>query len=125
MAVKLSIAIQLLRISPSKTHRIIIWTTTIIMQTYSVAFFFVFVFQCYPPKFFWTQYQGDVEGTCLNTNVVVNSFYAYSALCCIGDWIFAILPYFLVKDLQMNKRTKVLVALVLVMAAVCVGMAFR
>ena len=118
MAVKLSIGIQLLRISPNKLPRDIIMATIILTQAYSIAFFFVFIFQCYPPKFFWTRLQGDTDGTCLATSVTVNVFYGYSAICCIGDWIFAILPYFLVKDLQMNKRTKRLVALVLAMAAV-------
>lgn len=117
MTVKLSIGIQLLRISPQKVHRYIVWSTIIITQTYSIAFFFVFVFQCYPPRFFWTQYQGDTDGSCLDGSVVVNTFYVYSVICCIGDWTFAILPYFLVKDLQMNKRTKMLVSLVLAMAA--------
>lgn len=43
----------------------------------------------------------------------MNATYAYSAISCLGDWIFAILPGFMVWNLKMNSRTKLSVALIL------------
>jgi len=107
---------MLLRLTIVKTHRYIIYITTFISQLYSIFFFFLFVLQCLPSAYFWTQYSGG-EGTCINPNIIVGSTYGYSVICCVGDWIFAILPVFMVWDLQMNKSTKASVAGILAMGA--------
>ena len=116
MALKLSIACMLLRLTVVKTHRYIIYITTFISELYSAFFFFLFVLQCRPSAYFWTQYTGG-KGTCINGDVIVNATYGYSVICCAGDWILAILPGFMVWDLQMNRSTKISVAGVLAMGA--------
>ena len=117
MAVKLSIGLMLLRLVVEKTHKMLIYLTVGIAELYSAAFFFIFVFQCTPSKFFWTRYQGDTNGKCFSTSIIVNVFYGYSAIVCVVDWTMAILPWFLVRKLQMNNRTKLMVALVLAMGS--------
>jgi hypothetical protein len=47
----------------------------------------------------------------------VNSFYGYSALSCATDWIFSIVPIFIVRKLQMNTKKKITVAVVLAFCA--------
>lgn len=116
MAIKASIAVMLLRLTIVRTQRLIIWTTIIITELYSASFFFLFVFQCSPSSYFWTQWTGG-KGSCINPQVTVDSVYVYSAITCAGDWIFAILPFFLVWKLQMETRQKFLVALILAMGA--------
>ena len=116
MALKLSIAFMLLRLTVNQTHRYIIWATTIVTQLYSAFFFFLFVLQCRPSAYFWTQYTGG-KGTCVDTSVVVGATYGYSVICCVGDWILAILPVFMVWNLQMNRSTKASVAGILGMGA--------
>lgn len=117
MAVKLSIGLMLLRLVVEKTHRLAIYITVGVAEIYSLGFFVIFLLQCTPPKFFWTRYQGDLDGKCFSTSIIVNVFYAYSAIVCVVDWTLAILPWFLVKGLQMNSRTKMMVALVLAMGS--------
>ncbi|KAG9242572.1 hypothetical protein BJ878DRAFT_388800, partial [Calycina marina] len=117
MALKLSIAFMLLRLTIVRTHRCIIYAVTAVTQAYSVFYFFLFVFQCRPSSYFWTQYTGG-EGSCLPGDVVVSATYGYSAILCLGDWIFAILPVFMVWDLQMNRSTKISVASILAMGAI-------
>lgn len=112
MALKFSIGIFLLRIAVSKIHKIIIWAVIIITEVYSAFFFFLFVLQCRPSSYFWTQYTGG-KGTCIDPNVTVATFYAYSAISCIADWTLGILPVFMVWSLQMNFRTKLSVAAIL------------
>ena len=116
MAIKASIAVMLLRLTIIKVHRIIIWVTILVTELYSAFFFFLFVFQCQPSSYFWTQYTGG-KGSCINPMITVRVTYVYSALICIGDWTLAILPFFLVWKLQMKPRAKLLVALILATGA--------
>lgn len=112
MALKFSIGIFLLRIAVNRTHRIIIWTTIAVTELYSAFFFFLFVLQCRPSAYFWTQYTGG-SGTCISPMVTVNATYAYSAITCVGDWILGIIPIFMVWNLKMNARMKLSVAMIL------------
>ena len=116
MALKFSIGIFLLRIAVARTHKIIIWTVIIVTEVYSTFFFFLFILQCRPSSYFWTQYT-DGEGTCINPKVTVDSFYAYSAISCVADWTLGIIPVFMVWNLQMNSRTKLSVGAVLAVGA--------
>lgn len=117
MAIKASIAVMLLRLTIERIHHVIIWATFAVTELYSFYFFFLFVFQCKPSSYFWTRWTGS-DGSCIDTNIVVRSTYGYSAVQCLTDWIFAILPFFLVWKLQMTKRSKISVALILSMGAI-------
>lgn len=78
--------------------------------------FFVFLFQCNPIRSFWTLDPND--GTCLDTNVLVGLVFAISGLNVIADWTFGLLPFWIVKDLQIPMRQKRLVVGLLAFAAV-------
>jgi hypothetical protein len=114
MAIKASIGVMLLRLAVSKTHRWIIYTSLAITEIYSCVFFFIFVFQCNPSSYFWTITTGG-RGSCIDPQVIVGAFYGYTAIACITDWTFAILPAFLVMGLQMGSREKTSVILILSM----------
>lgn len=117
MALKFSIAIFLLRIAVAKTHKAIIWTTVTVIELYSAFYFFLFVLQCRPSAYFWTQYTGG-KGSCINPKITVDATYVYSAISCATDWILGIIPVFLVWNLQMNPRTKLVVAMILAVGAI-------
>ncbi|TVY40375.1 Satratoxin biosynthesis SC1 cluster protein [Lachnellula occidentalis] len=117
MGLKASIGVLLLKIAVSKIHRAIIWTVLIVTEVYCVVFFFLFVFQCTPVNYFWTRYSG-ATGHCINPIITINAVYAYSAISCWADWTISILPVFLVWNLQMNSRTKVSVACILLVCAI-------
>ncbi|KAH6716976.1 hypothetical protein DL95DRAFT_394894 [Leptodontidium sp. 2 PMI_412] len=117
MALKLSIGIMLYRIAVSRVHKAIIWTVMIVHTLYGAFFFFLFVLQCQPSAYFWTQYTGG-KGKCINPNITVAATYGYSAISCWTDWTMAILPVFLIWNLQMNIRTKISVAMILSMGAI-------
>ncbi|KAJ4264395.1 hypothetical protein NW762_005593 [Fusarium torreyae] len=119
MAIKASIGIFLLRICVTKTHKIIIWTVTVITEVYSLFFFLLFVLQCRPTSLFWLRYTNDPpNGSCLDASVVSNAFYCYSAISCLTDWTYSILPIFLVWKLQMSMRMKISVVLILAAGAI-------
>jgi hypothetical protein len=116
MFIKASIGIMLLRLSVNSIHKSIVWTVLAFTEIYSLFFFFVFLFQCLPSAYFWTQLTGG-EGYCMDPFIVVAVFYGYSAITCAGDWTFSILPVFLVWDLQMSKKEKVSVTMILAVGA--------
>ena len=115
MCLKLSIGIFLLRIAISEVariHRIVIYVIIIVTELYGAFFFFLFILQCRPSSYFWTRYAGGT-GSCINPDITVDATYGYSAISCICDWSLAIIPVFLIWNLQMNTRTKVSVAMIL------------
>lgn len=87
-----------------------------IVELYSAFFFFLFVLQCRPSSYFWTQYTGGT-GTCVNPKVTVNATYAYSAISCFADWSLGLMPVFLIWNIQMDTRTKLSVVAILSVGA--------
>jgi hypothetical protein len=110
--IKFCIGALLLRICAKRYQFIIIWVVIAVVAVFSIFYFFLLVFQCSPISFFWTQFQG-VPGTCLPVAVTTNATYVHSAVSALADWTLCVLPIFVVKDLKMNPRTKVTVALLL------------
>lgn len=118
MAIKLSIAIFLLRICVTRVHRMVIYITIGVTEIYSLFFFLLFVLQCQPTSYFWQRAMANPpEGHCLDASVVSNAFYGYSAISCWTDWTYSILPVFLVWNLQMDSRVKI--SVVGILAAGC------
>lgn len=86
------------------------------IEIYGTAFFFLFVLQCIPSAYFWNRFTGG-KGFCIPPKVTIDATYAYSSISCLADWILAIIPVFIVKDLKMNSRTKIVVAFILAMGS--------
>lgn len=120
MALKFSIGVMLIRIAVARTHKVIIWAVVVVVEIYGAFYFFLFVLQCRPSAYFWTQYTGG-KGSCINPKITVDATYGYSAISCWADWTLAIIPIFIVWRLQMNSRTKVALTFILAMAAVYVS----
>lgn len=101
---KVSIGWFLLRIAVKKLHSWIIYMAIFISVVAGGVFFFVTLFQCAPVSYFWNKRQ---SGTCINIEVIIGLAYLYSAFSVISDFTFAILPAFLVWNLQLKRRTKI------------------
>ncbi|KAG9254598.1 uncharacterized protein F5Z01DRAFT_654303 [Emericellopsis atlantica] len=114
MFIKASIALFLLRICVDRVHKIIIWTVTGITEIYSLFFFLLFILQCRPTSLFWLRVtENPPSGSCLDAKVVSDAFYGYSAISCLTDWTYSILPMFVVWNLQMDRKVKLSVVLIL------------
>lgn len=113
---KISIAISLVRIAVKRWMLAILYTIVVVVALYNTFYFFLLLFQCHPVNFFWMQDVGE-KGTCVDANVILYAMYGYSAINTLSDWILAILPIFLVWNLNMNPRTKFLLAIVLGLGA--------
>ncbi|ETS80652.1 hypothetical protein PFICI_08181 [Pestalotiopsis fici W106-1] len=117
--VKSSIACFLLRLTPDRTHRIIIYIAWWLTVVCGIIFFFIAMFQCRPISFFWTRVADPASGgSCISIDTIVYVTYTYSAFSIITDFTFTILPIWMVWQLQMSLRTKIAIIPILGMAAV-------
>ncbi|KAH8883947.1 hypothetical protein GQ53DRAFT_629792, partial [Thozetella sp. PMI_491] len=115
--VRTSIGVFLLRIATNKTHRAIIYSTIIVIWILSVIYFFLMMFQCSPPSYFWEQVYHK-SGSCMDLNVIPAATIAHSVISAVCDFILALLPVAMMWNVQLNKRTKVTVAALLSMGLI-------
>ncbi|KAK6088456.1 integral membrane protein [Seiridium cupressi] len=75
------------------------------------------MFGVYPPSTWWLE-GPRTQGKCWDDKIVLGMDIAASIINCFGDWVLGILPIFIVKSLNMRRRTKILVGCLLSFAAV-------
>jgi len=92
----------------------VVWTVIITFGIFTAFYVPLMAFQCHPISYFWTQ---TGEGACISQVAIADSTYAHGALSAVADWTLGTLPIFLVRNLQMNPRTKVSVALILALGS--------
>lgn len=115
--VRTSVALFLLRVSVQSVHQWIIIITLSAVWVISFVFVFVVTFQCNPPSYFYDQVLG-LEGHCMDISVVPDVTIAHSVIGALCDLMFATLPIAMLWNVQLNKRTKVVIAILLGMGAV-------
>lgn len=111
---RISICVFILRIAAQKVHRWILIVNIGLISIISFAFFFVMVFQCSPPSYFWKQVLG-AEGKCIDPNIVPDATIAHSVISAVSDWIVGFLPIAILWHVKINRRTKASIALMLSM----------
>ncbi|KAG7142001.1 hypothetical protein HYQ45_018794 [Verticillium longisporum] len=120
LAIRASVCVLLLRLASNKIHRWIIWINLAVVSVVSIAFFFLLVFQCSPVHFFWRQLYG-IQGTCIDRNIVPYATIAHSVISALSDWCLGLLPIALLWNVDINRRTKVIIAILLSMGMVDVA----
>lgn len=119
MALKMSIGLFLLRIVVEPVHKYTILAVLVVTELFGAAFFFLFLFQCQPSSYFWNRFAGNgATGNCIDNMVTVKATYTYSAVSCWGDWTFSIIPIFMIRNLQMTPRTKLVVVFILALGGI-------
>ena len=113
MAVKMSIALMLSSLVVERYHKRLIYAVTSLLQLYSVFYFFELLFQCIPISFFWTRATWATDGRCVDDNILIISTYIYAVISLIYDWTMALLPWLIVRKLQLDLRTRVMISFVL------------
>ncbi|KAF9761428.1 hypothetical protein IL306_003815 [Fusarium sp. DS 682] len=116
---KLSIGFFLLRVTTEKLQKWIIYLAMFCTGLSGAIFFFVTLFQCHPISYFWNK--DDQDGTCINPRVVIALAILYSVFGVLSDFIFALLPGWIIWNLQLHKRTKY--SLIPLLAMGCVASA--
>ena len=78
--------------------------------TTGFVFMLVLLLQCHPISHFWEK---DQDGHCISWTVIIAMSWLWSIFAGMCDFTVGILPIFLVRDLQMSRRTKIAVAAIL------------
>jgi hypothetical protein len=72
-----------------------------------------------PVQGFWSRFGGH-KGVICHADISVYSTYASSALSASIDWIFGLLPIWIIEDLQMNRRKKIALGVIMGLGAMFV-----
>lgn len=105
--VKLALLFFFLRIFPAPMVRRLLWGTVGLVVLYAVVFVFIGIFTCSPISYFWTKWDQEHTGTCLDINVIAWSNAGVGIA--IDCWMLAI-PLWQLKGLKMHWKKKLSVA---------------
>ena len=83
-----------------------------IITLLTIAYFVFVIVQCNPVSYFWLQFSGEV-GKCFPATIVQNITISYSVFAAATDIIFGVLPIFVIWNLKMNRKAKMVVGVLL------------
>ncbi|KAE8360079.1 hypothetical protein BDV27DRAFT_149017 [Aspergillus caelatus] len=99
-----SIAISLLRITVVRVHLIIIYSTIALSIAVGLLFFFATLLECRPIHYVWDY--GMMSSHCVSKDFLLDIVYTHSVIAALCDLTLGILPLFMIWKLQMNRRAK-------------------
>jgi hypothetical protein len=117
--IKISFSLMLLRITEKAWIKWGVWFVILVTSVFSVFYFFFILFACDPVSFFWEKPLGG-PGHCRDPLAMTKATYAHGAVMCFGDITLAVLPLFVIKDLQMQAKQKLSVFGLLALGSVYV-----
>ncbi|KAI0809321.1 hypothetical protein GGR55DRAFT_168942 [Xylaria sp. FL0064] len=100
---KISVALVLLRIAvTSKGVRTLLICSIVALSIWTTVTTFLVAFQCVPLSVAW----GEGTGTCLPAAVLANTGYSISAMDIASSFLYAGLPAYLLKGVQLSIKVK-------------------
>ncbi|KAH7118304.1 hypothetical protein EDB81DRAFT_667902 [Dactylonectria macrodidyma] len=82
----------------------LLWGTVIFNAIYGIVFVFLGAFQCTPVSYYWTKWDGEHEGKCLNVNAIG---WAHASISIALDlWMLAI-PLWCLRSLKLHWKKKI------------------
>ncbi|KAI3399602.1 hypothetical protein diail_6241 [Diaporthe ilicicola] len=105
---KLSLLLFYLRIFPSTTIKRLLWGTVVFVGVYGVVFAIAALVQCQPLHFFWTKWDGQHQGHCVNVNAIG---WANAGISIALDFWMLALPLSQLQGLQLHWKKKIGVTL--------------
>ena len=116
VVLKISLSIFFLRILNKKWQRNIIWTATIVYTIFGTIYFFIDLFHCGNPSDYFIN---QVENKCMSWSTIIGPLtYTHSALNAVTDWVFALLPVYVVWHSQMTARARATVSIILIFGVI-------
>ncbi|KAI1438675.1 hypothetical protein GGR50DRAFT_374965 [Xylaria sp. CBS 124048] len=107
---KLSVALVLLRISvTSKGVQMLLICSMVGLTIWTTVTTFLVAFQCVPLSLAW----GVGEGSCLPAAVLANTGYSISAMDIVSSFLYAGLPAYLLRGVQLSRRVKASIIVIL------------
>ncbi|KAK7743560.1 hypothetical protein SLS53_004095 [Cytospora paraplurivora] len=106
----------MLRIITETRYRVILWVSLAASVASAMIGFICVVALCTPLQYYWDQSIKD--GWCASSEIITGMSYVISVLSIITDWACALVPCFVVWNLQMKSRLKASVCAVLALGMV-------
>ncbi|CAK7201709.1 hypothetical protein SEUCBS139899_004421 [Sporothrix eucalyptigena] len=100
---KLTLLFFYLRIFPTQGVRRIIWGTIGFVIVFGLTFIFIGIFQCRPISYYWTNWDGEHTGTCLNVNAIG---WANAAISIALDFWMLAIPLYQLRKLRLHWKKK-------------------
>ncbi|KAK6821177.1 hypothetical protein PG987_015577 [Apiospora arundinis] len=116
-ALKVSIGIFLIRIAVNRRHLIVLHVLTWGTLAFGIPYGIMMAVQCRPIHTFWNA-SPRTPGKCWDYKLMETFTHVASALNCFADWVFGIIPFLIVRSLNIARPTKALVAWLLCFAAI-------
>jgi hypothetical protein len=110
---KLTLLFFFLRIFPKPLIKRLLWATVAFNVLCGIAFTIAAVFQCQPISFYWTKWDKEGDGKCININGLA---WSNAIISIVLDIWMLILPLYEVFNLQLTWRKKLSVTVMF-----CVG----
>lgn len=107
----------------NRVFTIMFWVAFFLVGVYPLIMWIVMATACRPVSFFWRQYAGATDGSCIQ---VLDFFLAFGIVNMIVDVFILIVPIPLIMRLQMNTRKKISVSGIMLLGSlVCVASIVR
>ncbi|KAK8061963.1 hypothetical protein PG994_008329 [Apiospora phragmitis] len=114
---KIFIGIFLIRIAVNRRHLLVLYILTWGTLLFGILYSILMIIQCRPIDTFWNV-SPRAPGKCWDYKVMRTLIHVASALNCFADWVFGIIPFLIVRSLNITRPTKALVVWLLCFAAI-------
>ncbi|KAI8950945.1 hypothetical protein F4801DRAFT_578877 [Xylaria longipes] len=104
---RVSIAIFLLRIVVKKWQRLVLHVVIGATTVMTIVYFFIVVFQCSPPSYFWLRMREGASGSCELGRVVLAATLVWGSFAAAMDWVLGLLPIAILWNVRINRQSKV------------------
>lgn len=112
-SLKFALLFFYMRVFPAQQVQRLLWATVAINLIFALVSVVVALLQCTPMSFYWTRWDGEHRGSCINVNALAWSNAAISII--LDGWMLAI-PLWQIKSLNLHWKRKIGVGLMF-----CVG----
>ena len=104
--IRTSIAVLILRFSPSKAQKWTLYACLAIVCIFTIVYFFFNLLQCSPPSYFWKQFEDvNISGSCDDPHLLPNAAIAHSLIAALSDLTISILSACVIKKNLMDSPT--------------------
>ncbi|KAI1126109.1 hypothetical protein F5Y10DRAFT_217841 [Nemania abortiva] len=110
---RVSIALFLLRIAVKKWHRVVLHAIIGATAIMTIVYFFLVVFQCSPPSYFWQRVREGVLGSCRHATDIQAATLVWGSFSAAMDWLLGLLPITILWGVRINRQSKFGIAAIL------------
>lgn len=93
--------------------RRIVYTVMATNIIFGIGLCLLFIFQCHPRSYFWSQFFRDTPGFCLSSQTIINVTYGQGGVILLSDLTLSLIPVLLLWNVQMSIRMKITVGMVM------------